>query len=62
VQETTKAIAEIIQKSKRCPKKLQTDIEKEFYNVDMQRLLKKHNINQYSMFSEGIGRQVIQSH
>ena len=35
------ATAEIIRKSKRCPKNLQTNMGKEFYNVDMQRLLKK---------------------
>ena len=39
--ETAKAIAEIIRKSKRCPKNLQTDMGKEFYNIDVQWLLKK---------------------
>ncbi|XP_018358172.1 PREDICTED: uncharacterized protein LOC108757966 [Trachymyrmex cornetzi] len=45
------AIDEIIRKSKRCPKNLQIDMGKKFYNVDVQRLLKKHNINHYSTYS-----------
>jgi len=44
-------IAEIIWKSKRCLKNLQIDMGKEFYNVDVQRFLKKHNINHYSTYS-----------
>ena len=43
------AIAKIIQKSKRCLKSI--DIGKEFYNVDVQQLLKKYNINHYSTYS-----------
>jgi len=35
----------------RCPANLQTDQGKEFYNADMQRLIKKHNINHYSTYS-----------
>jgi len=31
------AIAEIIQASGRCPKNLQTDIGKKFYNADVQK-------------------------
>ncbi|XP_018316023.1 uncharacterized protein [Mycetomoellerius zeteki] len=49
--ETAEAIAEIIRKSKRYSKNLQTDMGKEFYNVDLQWLLKKHNINHYSTYS-----------
>ncbi|KAL6266154.1 hypothetical protein P5V15_003014 [Pogonomyrmex californicus] len=41
--ETANAIAKIIRESGRCPKNLQTDIGKEFYNADVQKLLKKHN-------------------
>ncbi|XP_018318362.1 uncharacterized protein, partial [Mycetomoellerius zeteki] len=41
--ETADAIAEIIRESGRCPKNLQTDMGKEFYNADVQKILKKHN-------------------
>jgi len=46
--ETANAIAEIIRKSGRHPKNLQTDMGKKFYNADMQRLINKHGINHYS--------------
>jgi len=49
--EMAEAITETIRKSKRCPKNLQTDMGKEFYNTDVQGLLKKHNINHYSTYS-----------
>lgn len=49
--DTAKAIAEIIRDSKRRPKNLQTDMGKEFYNTDVQRLVKKYNINHYSTYS-----------
>jgi len=49
--ETANAIAEIIRKSDRHPKNLQTDMGKEFYNADVQRLVKKHGINHYSTYS-----------
>ncbi|XP_036148461.1 uncharacterized protein LOC118647521 [Monomorium pharaonis] len=39
------AIAKIIRKDGRCLKNLQTDKEKEFYNANVQKLLKKHDIN-----------------
>jgi len=43
--ETADTIArEIIRASGRCPKNLQTDMEKEFY-ADMQKILKKHDVN-----------------
>jgi len=45
------AEAQIIRESERCSKNLQTDMEKEFYNADMQRLAKKHGINHYSTYS-----------
>lgn len=49
--ETAKAVAKIICESKRCPKNLQTDEEKEFYNTNVQQLIKKHDINHYSTYS-----------
>lgn len=49
--ETAKAIAQIIRDSKRRLKNLQTDMGKEFYNTDVQRLVKKHSINHYSTYS-----------
>jgi len=44
-------ITEIIRKSGRHPKNLQTDMGKEFYNADVQRLVNKHGINHYSTYS-----------
>jgi len=49
--ETANAITEIIRKSGRHPKNLQTDMGKEFYNADVQRLVNKHGINHYSTYS-----------
>ncbi|XP_018315637.1 uncharacterized protein [Mycetomoellerius zeteki] len=49
--ETADAIAEIIRESGRCPKNLQTDMGKEFYNADVQKILTKHNVNHYSTYS-----------
>ncbi|XP_024880929.1 uncharacterized protein LOC112460478 [Temnothorax curvispinosus] len=49
--ETADAIAEIIRRSGRCPNNLQTDMGKEFYNTDEQRLVRKHDINHYSTYS-----------
>jgi len=49
--ETANAITNIIRKSSRQPKNLQTDMGKEFYNADVQRLVNKHGINHYSMYS-----------
>ncbi|KAL6419449.1 hypothetical protein ACFW04_011398 [Cataglyphis niger] len=48
---TVDAIAEIIRDSKRCPRNMQTDMGKEFYNINVQRLIKKHDINHYSTYS-----------
>jgi len=49
--EVTKAIAKIIRNDGRCPKNLHIDKGKKFYNSDVQKLLKKHNINHYSTYS-----------
>ncbi|XP_011052592.1 PREDICTED: uncharacterized protein LOC105144999 [Acromyrmex echinatior] len=50
--ETADAIVvEIIRVSGRCPKNLQTDMRKEFYNADVQKILKKHDVNHYSTYS-----------
>ncbi|KMQ84732.1 hypothetical protein RF55_17234 [Lasius niger] len=49
--ETSDAIAEIIRDSNRCPRNKQTDMGKEFYNADVQRLMRKHDINHYSTYS-----------
>jgi len=38
--ETTRAIAKIIQDDGRCPKNLQTDMGKEFYNANVEILEK----------------------
>jgi len=40
----------IIRHDGRCPKNLQTDMGKEFYNANMQKLLKKHNISLFNIF------------
>ena len=45
------AIAKIIREDGRCPKNLQTDMGKEFYNANVQEFLKKHGINHYSTYS-----------
>jgi len=44
-------IAKIIRDDERYPKNLQTDRGKEFYNANVQKLLKKHGINHYSTYS-----------
>jgi len=45
--DTADTIAEIIRANGRCPKNLQTDMRKEFYNSDVQKSLKTR-INHYS--------------
>jgi transposase InsO family protein len=50
-KEMAAAIAKIIRGDGRCPKNLQTDMGKEFYNANVQELLKKHDINHYSTYS-----------
>ncbi|XP_025997489.1 uncharacterized protein LOC120359875 [Solenopsis invicta] len=59
-KETADVIAEIIQKSGRCPRNLQTDMGKEFYNADVQKLLRKHHINHYSTILQ-VGRRAAAS-
>jgi len=49
--DTANAITEIIRKSGRQPKNLQTDMGEEFYNADVQRIVNTHDINHYSMYS-----------
>jgi len=49
--EVANAITKIIRDDERCPKNLQTDRGKEFYNATVQKLLKKHDINHYSTYS-----------
>lgn len=41
----------ILQKDRRIPKNLQTDMGKEFYNSNFMNLMKKYGINHYSTFS-----------
>jgi len=48
--EMAHAIAKTVRESGRCLKNLQTDMEKEFY-ADMQKILKNHDVNHYSMYS-----------
>ncbi|KAG5313777.1 YMD3 protein, partial [Pseudoatta argentina] len=48
--ETANAITEIVREN-RCPKNLQTDMGIEFYNADVQKILKKHDVNHYSTYS-----------
>jgi len=49
--ETADAIAEIIRASGKYPKNLQTDMGKKFYNADVQKILKNHDVNHYSTYS-----------
>jgi len=46
--EMVTAIAKIIRDDRRCPKNLQINMEKEFYNTNV--FLKKYNINHYLMY------------
>jgi len=48
--EMATAIAKIIRIDGRCPKNLQTDMENE-WKTNVQKFLKKHNINHYSTYS-----------
>jgi len=59
----------IIRNDGKCPKNLHTDRRKEFYNSEVQKLLKKHNINStYLLYviilfhNEGLDRQTVQSY
>ncbi|KAL6417408.1 hypothetical protein ACFW04_012767 [Cataglyphis niger] len=49
--EMSETIATIIRDNGRCPKNFQTDRGKEFYNANVQKLIKIHNINHYSTYS-----------
>ncbi|XP_011067074.1 PREDICTED: uncharacterized protein LOC105153744 [Acromyrmex echinatior] len=59
--ETANAIGEIVRES-RCPKNLQTDMGQEFYNADVQKILKKHYVNHYSTYSTLKASMVEQFH
>jgi len=49
------AIAKIIRDDRRCPKNLQIDMGKEFYNTNVQKLLKKYDININNYFRNEVG-------
>ncbi|KAL6416804.1 hypothetical protein ACFW04_014830 [Cataglyphis niger] len=49
--EITRALSKITRNSKRCPKNLQTDKGKEFYNTEMRKFAKEHEMNHYSTYS-----------
>uniref|UniRef100_V5I837 Uncharacterized transposon-derived protein F54H12.3 n=1 Tax=Anoplophora glabripennis TaxID=217634 RepID=V5I837_ANOGL len=50
-QDVTIAMNMILQRFKKIPKNLQTDMGKEFYNENFKKLMKKYNINHYSVYS-----------
>lgn len=50
-ENVTSALAKVFKQSGRAPKNLQTDNGKEFYNSKFKALMKKHNVNHYSTFS-----------
>lgn len=49
--EISKTFREILVKTQRSPKHLQTDMGKEFYNSKFKQLMQNYNINHYSSFS-----------
>ena len=49
--EVAKAMEDIFQTSKRTPKRIQTDLGKEFYNAPVKRLLEEYNIELFSVKS-----------
>src|SRR5215831_8545315 len=49
--EMAAALSDIFRNDKRHPKNLQTDQGKEFYNAIVQQVMKKYDINHYSMYS-----------
>lgn len=49
--EMTRAFSGVFRRSARCPRNLQTDAGKEFYNSDVRELMEKHRINHYSTYS-----------
>ncbi|KAJ8912012.1 hypothetical protein NQ315_003549 [Exocentrus adspersus] len=50
-QEVANAMNKILQRSKKIPKNVQTDMGKEFYNTNFNKLMKKYKINHYSVCS-----------
>lgn len=50
-EEVMRAFDDILKSDNRCPKNLQTDQGKEYYNVHFKKLMQKYNINHYSTFS-----------
>ncbi|KMQ91127.1 hypothetical protein RF55_9047 [Lasius niger] len=49
--EVTRALPKIMRDDARCPRNLQTDRGKEFYNAEVLRITKKRKINHYLMYS-----------
>ncbi|XP_050447454.1 uncharacterized protein LOC126849552 [Cataglyphis hispanica] len=49
--EVARALSKITRNYKRCPKNLQTDKGKEFYNTEMRKFAKEHGVNHYSTYS-----------
>ncbi|XP_011859444.1 PREDICTED: uncharacterized protein LOC105556941 [Vollenhovia emeryi] len=50
-KEVAATLSKLFRESTRCPKNLQTDKEKEFYNADVREVLQKRRINHYSTYS-----------
>ena len=50
-RDVTAAFATVLRQSDRCPRNLQTDMGKEFYNAEFQRCAKTRGINHYSTYS-----------
>ena len=50
-RDVTEAFATVLRRSGRCPRNLQTDMGKEFYNVEFQRVTKTRGIKHYSTYS-----------
>lgn len=52
-KEVTKAMEEILRENPhRCPKNIQSDLGKEFYNSNFQELMKRYRINHYSTYTK----------
>lgn len=52
-KEVTKAMEEIFKENPtRCPKNIQSDLGKEFYNSNFQQLMRRYHINHYSTFTK----------
>lgn len=50
-QDVAAALEKVLKSSNVTPKNLQTDLGKEFYNKHVQEIIKKYNINHYSVYS-----------